>query len=114
MVTIQAKTTTHTDRALQKFKLAMTAINFDRTLIADVQCIAGGAIQIVVNHDWYQQTNTARLKTAQTLQNLWAISYNPKEPAKARIRLINQNGVPLGGSNLDDGSFINLVQASAF
>ena len=109
IVITQATKTINTDLAVEKFKLVIAEKNLDSTLISDVQCIARGAIQIVVNHRWYQQPTTVRLKTARRLQNLWAIVYSPTAPAKARIRLINQNGLPLGGSFLRDGSYINLV-----
>jgi hypothetical protein len=97
------------EQAFVEFKQAIARVTPAGALIADVQLITKGVIQIVVGNGWPDQSKAIRLEAAEKLQLLWAAAYSPAEPRHARIRLITGNGTPLGGSRMWDGTLVYLA-----
>jgi hypothetical protein len=64
-------------------------------------------LDITVNRDWLTQPYEKRLSDAHNLWWLWAFIYSPYNGwDKALIRLVDDEGIEVGGSRPDTGSFI--------
>ena len=64
-------------------------------------------LDITVNRDWLKQPYEKRLSDAHNLWWLWAFIYSPYNGwDKAPIRLVDDEGIEVGGSRPDTGSFI--------
>lgn len=108
-VVAEAQRTVNAEQAVREFKRFIAQATLESALIADVQLINKGILQIVVDTSWHCQPGVVHLKAAQHFQELWAAAYSPGEPHRARIRLITQNGMPLGGSRMWDGTLVYLA-----
>ena len=66
----------------------------------------GLKVTITVVDVWSDMDYGSRLQAADTLYKLWALVASPGSPDSARISIVNENGVEIGGSRMLAGSLI--------
>ena len=66
----------------------------------------GWEATLTVANLWHIRHYQIRLQDAQSLWEAWALIASPKEPDRARIKLVDLNGNEVGGSRMLGGSLI--------
>lgn len=93
------------EQRLDQFVATLTEAGLKKTDIHSVAVEKDTAI-ITVPNIWHVRAYQIRLQDAQTLWNVWASIASPKDPDKARIKLVDFNGNEVGGSRILGGSLI--------
>jgi hypothetical protein len=65
-------------------------------------------LNIEVNNTWHITHHKLRLQAAEGLWKTWVNIRDPKQPKKCIVRIVDQNNIKVGGSNIYDGSMISV------
>ena len=88
----------------ERFAENLRSANLSRFVVSLNHPEGSSTIEITMNANWNQLSSDVRRKYGQSMWQQWVAVYAPSDPRRARIRILNAFGVPIGGSPEGDAA----------